>query len=79
MKKIVNKQLPKQFRIIKKIYCQIKIGPYFLCPFVLIQKNEKIKSLIILQYTPLLNYDLFSDLYELLQGSRSSIRYALSE
>ena len=30
------------------------IGPYFLCPFVLIQKNEKIKSLIILQFTPLL-------------------------
>ena len=25
-------------------YCPIKIGLYFLCPFVLIQKNEKIKS-----------------------------------
>jgi hypothetical protein len=24
--------------------CPIKIGLYFLCPFVLIQKNEKIKS-----------------------------------
>ena len=28
----------------KNQYCPIKIGLYFLCPFVLIQKNEKIKS-----------------------------------
>jgi hypothetical protein len=27
-----------------KQYCPIKIRFYFLCPFVLIQKNEKIKS-----------------------------------
>ena len=25
-------------------YCSINIGRYFLCPFVLIQKNEKINS-----------------------------------
>jgi hypothetical protein len=57
----------------------MKIGRYFLCPFVLTQKNEKIKSLIILQYTPLMKQDRFSDLCELLHGTLVSIRFALSE
>jgi hypothetical protein len=32
------------FCLNKNQYGPIKIGLYFLCPFVLIQKNEKIKS-----------------------------------
>ena len=60
------------FYLIKKHYCPIKNGHYFLCPFVLIQKNEKIKSLIILQCTPLLKNDQCSDLCELLYGAHIS-------
>jgi hypothetical protein len=39
--------LPYFFSLLSSALAE-KIGPYFLCPFVLIQKNEKIKSLIIL-------------------------------
>ncbi len=44
-----------------------------------VQKNEKIKSLIILLFTPLLKHDQSSDLCELLLGALISIRYTLSE
>ena len=69
------------------LYCPMKNRTLFYLSFCLdatassaqVQKNEKIKSLIILQFTPLLKYDRFSDLYELLYGALISIRFTLSE
>jgi hypothetical protein len=50
----------------------------FSSTFSLMKKEQKIKSLIILQFTLLLKQDRFSDLYELLHGALISIRYVLS-
>jgi len=49
------------------LFCPIKIGPYFLCPFVLIQKNEKIKALNF-------SFSALADAYSYFKTTYNSLR-----